>query len=472
MIPSDYYDYTRSRESGGDPNARNPLSSATGDNQFIESTWDDLRSKYPNLGLTPDGRTDPEQSKKAMKAFTEDNHAALTDAGYEPQTNQDLYMAHRFGASGAIKAFAADQTSPAADIFGPKVMKANPDLEGKTIADLRGAPTSPVQLASNDPQQAIPASRRQPLNSTVGTAPIADGSLSNRLLAGGPGALFGAPGGVFTTNEGKPGYDLGSAMQGAGAGLISINDPKAGLGAMAAMNPTGRFTTTYDKDSGKTFQLDTHTGRTTVSATPGWRSPEKLAAEKKSGEDWITKDTAISDEAGKANNGLAKLDLLEKLLKPGSDAVYQGPNGSMVDTVRRTMDAMGIKTYPGMGKADAIKALTSEELGIARQTNGVQRMTNAEIPVLSLQTAGLNQSSEGNTRIINSHRYNLQLEVDAQKAAAEYRATHDGMLDRGFQPVLDALRQATLQRFKDQGAAIPGTPSNVGTRPPLSSFQK
>jgi hypothetical protein len=56
------------------------------------------------------------------------------------------------------------------------------------------------------------------------------GSLSSRVMAGGPGALFGVPNGIFPGAQGQPGqgYNLGNALQNAGASLQSINDPQGG----------------------------------------------------------------------------------------------------------------------------------------------------------------------------------------------------------------------------------------------------
>ena len=51
-------------------------------------------------------------------------------------------------------------------------------------------------------------------------------SLYDKFTTGGPGALFGAPNGVFPGANGQPGYDLGNRLQTAAAWLGSANDPK------------------------------------------------------------------------------------------------------------------------------------------------------------------------------------------------------------------------------------------------------
>lgn len=59
--------------------------------------------------------------------------------------------------------------------------------------------------------------------------------LFDRLRQGGPGALFGAPGGVLPGKDGQRGYDLGSHLQKAAIFALAANNPGA-LGALSAVN--------------------------------------------------------------------------------------------------------------------------------------------------------------------------------------------------------------------------------------------
>lgn len=122
----DYYKIMIGKESGGNPNARNPDSSATGLGQFTTKTWEALMLAHPELGLTADGRTDPDQSMRAIKAFTEDNERALKANGIEIN-NANRYMAHFLGVGGAVKlirAMQADPTQSAAALM-PAAAEAN-----------------------------------------------------------------------------------------------------------------------------------------------------------------------------------------------------------------------------------------------------------------------------------------------------------------------------------------------------------
>lgn len=160
----------RGKESGGSATARNPNSSATGIDQFTAGTWEGLRKKYPELSLTPDGRTDVAQSTRAMDRFTRDNADVLTRAGV-PITNGNLYVAHFLGAGGAtrfIKGAINNPEAPATAFVDPSSAAANrtifynrdgsPKTAGQVYAERTSrfggsAPEQParVQVASADP---------------------------------------------------------------------------------------------------------------------------------------------------------------------------------------------------------------------------------------------------------------------------------------------------------------------------------
>lgn len=133
-IGGEYYAAIRSAESGGNDAAKNPNSTATGRYQFIQSTWDGLRTRRPDLGLTADGRLDPVQQEKAIRAFTEENARALVRGGVAI-TNGTLYAAHFLGAGGALKVLTAPMMASVAEIVGAGVMSANRFLEGMSVAD-------------------------------------------------------------------------------------------------------------------------------------------------------------------------------------------------------------------------------------------------------------------------------------------------------------------------------------------------
>lgn len=133
---SNYFAAARQSESGGNNFAKNPNSSALGPYQFIDSTWRGMMEKYPELGLTWDGRTDPDQSERAMQRFTADNAAVLERSGI-PVDGGSLYAAHFLGPGGAVNALSQPDQTPMAAVVGDGVVKANPFLANMTVGDFR-----------------------------------------------------------------------------------------------------------------------------------------------------------------------------------------------------------------------------------------------------------------------------------------------------------------------------------------------
>lgn len=181
----DYFSRTRSAESSGNDAARNPASTATGRYQFLEGTWADLMKSRPDLGLTLDGRNDPQQQDKAMRAFTSQNADVLRSKSIDP-TDRNLYMAHFLGGGAApnfINAVQQDPSVPATSLVRPAVVAANRSVflnqdgtprtagevyarmtnrfgDGSTaVAALGGGGAQPVQVAqaNGQPQADLPA---------------------------------------------------------------------------------------------------------------------------------------------------------------------------------------------------------------------------------------------------------------------------------------------------------------------------
>lgn len=165
---NDYFSAIRTAESGGSDAAKNPLSSATGRYQFTTGTWGDVAQAHPELGLTPDGRLDPAQQEKAIRAFTADNANVLSGAGI-PTTGGNLYAAHFLGAGGAKNVLTQPDGASVAALVGPEVVKANPFLAGMSVGQFKqwaarhGGGNAPVdlggvQVASLDPSIGMPPS--------------------------------------------------------------------------------------------------------------------------------------------------------------------------------------------------------------------------------------------------------------------------------------------------------------------------
>ena len=151
-------------ESGGDPDAQNPNSSAAGLGQFTKGTWLKIVDTYrPDLMV---GRTEaeilalrfnPELSVEMTKNLAKENAEGLTNAGF-PVNESTLYLSHFLGIGGAIKMLNAPADAPASVVAGGAATTANQSILGgtKTAADvLRWASnkmdgTTPFNIADLD----------------------------------------------------------------------------------------------------------------------------------------------------------------------------------------------------------------------------------------------------------------------------------------------------------------------------------
>lgn len=111
-------------ESGGNPNAQNPRSSAGGLFQFIDSTAAQygLRDKF-----------DAEAASDAAARLARDNGAYLTPRLGRDPTPGELYLAHQQGAGGAAKLL-SNPDAPAASLVGAKAVTGNGGSTDETAA--------------------------------------------------------------------------------------------------------------------------------------------------------------------------------------------------------------------------------------------------------------------------------------------------------------------------------------------------
>lgn len=129
-ISGGYLDRLRRQENASGSNTASPsTSSALGRYQFTDDTWAGVAKNHPELGLTPDGRTDPAQQERAIRAFTADNESVLKRNGV-PVNDKTRYLAHFLGAGGAVTLWSTmldTPDMPAASVFGAAA-KSNPTI--------------------------------------------------------------------------------------------------------------------------------------------------------------------------------------------------------------------------------------------------------------------------------------------------------------------------------------------------------
>jgi len=159
-------------ESGGNAAAKNPLSTATGLGQFIDSTWLRMMRTYrPDLASTLPRdkqlalRFDPTLSREMIANLARENRAYL-EAGGHAITAGRLYLAHFLGPEGARTVLASDDGADLLSLLGSGVINANNFLTGKDVAFIkdwaerkmnrRGSVSRAVPDVTRSVQQASP----------------------------------------------------------------------------------------------------------------------------------------------------------------------------------------------------------------------------------------------------------------------------------------------------------------------------
>ncbi|EJF98496.1 hypothetical protein MEI_00504 [Bartonella vinsonii subsp. arupensis Pm136co] len=124
-LPESYLYRVAQIESGGNPNARNPRSSAGGLYQFIDST-------AKQYGLQD--RFDPIQAADAMGRLTRDNRNHLSRVLGRAPSEAELYLAHQQGVGGAARLLQNPQAH-AAQIVGSNAVGLNGGNAGMRAGD-------------------------------------------------------------------------------------------------------------------------------------------------------------------------------------------------------------------------------------------------------------------------------------------------------------------------------------------------
>lgn len=132
----------KASESGGKPNAKNPMSTASGTYQFTDATWKDMVAKYgKQYGLTMQGKNSPGQQEVAANLYAAENRQVLRNAiGREP-TASEIYAAHFLGPQGAVKLLSNVNNPISAAQLMPAAAKSNPSIFLKN-----GRPLTPAGI--------------------------------------------------------------------------------------------------------------------------------------------------------------------------------------------------------------------------------------------------------------------------------------------------------------------------------------
>jgi len=114
-------------ESGGNPAAKNPTSSATGLYQFTDSTWKGVVNQL-GLKYNLEDRKDPKKADLVMREFTRLNESYIKPVVGRELNDADRHLGHFLGAGGArtfFKGYNAEPNAPVSSVLSPGAIKAN-----------------------------------------------------------------------------------------------------------------------------------------------------------------------------------------------------------------------------------------------------------------------------------------------------------------------------------------------------------
>jgi murein DD-endopeptidase MepM/ murein hydrolase activator NlpD len=205
-------------ESGGDPRAKNPNSSAGGLFQFLESSYEGVTGRKGSAAE----RFDPAKSTEAMAKFSADQKTQMEKNLGRGVSGADLYMGHFLGAGGATKFLGAKDRDPtqSAAKFDPLAASKNKEIyydkgRERSIDEVYQLMTAKYKTQeANVMKGNIPAL----VASITGTGALAPGGMAGPSsvptpVAAAPGTTAALPAAAATSAEPQPSQPSTVAQQ-------------------------------------------------------------------------------------------------------------------------------------------------------------------------------------------------------------------------------------------------------------------
>ena len=410
---------------------KNPMSSAQGLHQFIDSTFvgtakkvfPELANKSPTeiLALRGTKLADGTPIESALEQrFRTDNIASLASAGIQP-TPGNTYLAHFLGAGGARSVLGADPNTPVASLLDPRAIAANKSvLEGKTAGEVAAWAAS--KFGS---QPGLVASM------TAGNA-----------------RLGGAPAG-FVPVGGAP---------------MSLGAPTVNNALMASMM-AGQAAPTNMLASPATSQIAAPAARTPIGPTPGApistvKQTLTPVEEQKARED-------IGKAHAEVNNSLTTLKYTMKAVQdlldtPDADKErILGKFGANVANITDAAKDAQTKFNDVKGQVTAMAKAGAGAIG---------SMAKDEWAILANQVSSLDPANMTPT-ILNRQLKTIMDRASelAKNTHSNYTATYGPMMDKYKGQFDMPAVEAPKSKEIDATAKVVKKPTTNG-RPPLSSF--
>ena len=460
-----YFANARSAESSGDDAAKNPNSTATGRYQFLRGTWDGLMKSNPELGLTADGRNDPQQQERAMRAFTAQNAEALRAKGIQP-SDGNLYMAHFLGAGAApnfISAVQQDPTVPAASLVTPQVARANAAVffnrdgsprsagevyqrmtarfgSGSTAVASMGGGGAPVQVAQaqDGPQADIPAQGAAPAQGFA--VPGGEASIANdpRVISL-QRALANAP------DEYKP--SVQSRLN------ILVEELKAQRQQSAPTDVQRNFALAKQQGyQGSFMDYQKELRAQTNVNVNGTEKTFDQTVGKAYGEQFV----GLQKDARDSSKTLGTINMMEKLIQtPG---FYSGLGGERSLAVNRALVSLGIKDAKAATAQEAFAALSNQMVLDASGGSLGTGFSNADRDFIIGQSPNLANTPEGNRELLGMQRKIQERKQAIAKMARDYARENKGRIDAGFDDLVAQFAEANPLFPRPEAAGAQSAP--------------
>ncbi|MCG4258211.1 lysozyme family protein [Acetobacter senegalensis] len=468
LITQHFLDRMRQAESGGRDGATNPNSSATGAYQFTNPTWTALMHQHPDLGLTADGRTDPQQSQVAAKQLATDNIAYLLAKGIQSPTEGQAYLAHFAGAPTAANLIQANPSTPVTQVMSPQQIAANPFLRNMTAGQVQDWATQkmggagPSQTATQNPQYSaqnpmqIPAQQapQTPIDTGPSFAQLADMMTDPHMNAQGrqyASALLQnklqiqQASAEYALRQADPAYRL--QMQ---RNQAEINEANARIAQMG-LKPQQQFsmlspqeaqsmgldpTKSYQRDvTGKISQIGGSGVNVSVNTgNGGVADAASKAYATKSGE-----NLAAQEQDGEKSGSLMGLGKTLEYLAP-----QIGGGGLTAEMANRLGAYMPDGWKPqGQGQREQFQSLVSDAI---RQSHvpGEGPQSDADAARLSATMPQIMNSTQGNIAIARTIQALAQRKMDIGKLAGQ----------QGRGEITPAQRAEAVRRLPDPYAAV------------------
>jgi hypothetical protein len=487
-LPAGYLANVAQIESGGDPNAQNPNSSAGGMFQFIDST-------AKQYGVTD--RFDPTQAANGAARLAADNAASLRKVlGREP-TAGELYLAHQQGAGGASKLL-SNPNALASAIVGSEAVRLNGGTDNMTAGEFankwvskvgggQGGEYAPPQIPMtelyaamqspwmNDQQRAMIGSMID--QQTQAADPMQQMQMQKARIELDQMQNPGAPkpievGGVLldpTTYQpifdsrvqaGGDGFTLGAGQQRYDAqGNMIASGPEAV--APRPLNPQERQqwgipatdTRPYAIESGKPPQLIGGGGVTVNNDIGGGGKFEEAFA--KGDADTVA---SVYNSGLSAQRNLGRIDQLEGLLS-------QSPTG-MQGALAQAAGEWGINTE-GLDAVQSAQAIINSLVPEQRQP-GSGPMSDADLALFKQSLPRIINQPGGNKTIVDTMRAIAQYDAEGASIVQRLRS---GELTRP--QAFEALQSRANPLSSAQGTAgQPAQPTGAGIPDDLTPEEK